>query len=193
MSNKATDLVIGSYISLNNKIWRVVDKMHVKPGKGGAFIQAKLKSLDGTKLENRFSTSDTIEPVMIERKPCQFSYQEKETYVFTDNETYETIEIELSTLPKNTQELVSKFSDQDIQYQIDYADGVIIDVQLPTSITVTIDIADPVVKGQTAASSYKNAIIKGTIKIGVPPYVESGDKIVINPYGDKGIEFVQRA
>jgi|GEM_PF-201652 len=193
MSNKATDIVIGSYISLKGKIWKVIDKMHVKPGKGGAFIQATLKSIDGIKLEHRFSSSDNIDNVLVERRSCQFSYKEKDILVFTNSQTYEAVEITADQVPAKTMELLNIFADENIEFMVEYADEKIIDVILPTSITVKIDEADPVVKGQTAASSYKNAIIKSNVKIGVPPYIEAGDKIVVNPYGEKGIEFVQRA
>lgn len=193
MSNKATDIVLGSYISLKGKIWKVIDKMHVKPGKGGAFIQATLKSIEGTKLEHRFSSSDTIDQVMVEKRSCQFSYKEKDMIVFTNTQTYETVEITADQVPAKTMELLNIFASENIDFSIEFADDVVIDVLLPNSIVVTVDQADPVTKGQTAASSYKNALIKSNVKIGVPPYIEAGDKIIVNPYGEKGIEFVQRA
>lgn len=193
MSIKANDLSLGQSIMLNNKVWRVIDKSHVKPGKGGAFIQTKLKSIDGIKLDHRFQPSDTIEIVLITKKTTQFSYKEKETIYLSDNETYETIEINKKSISKESWTNLENFADENTPIEIEYADETIIDVILPNAIEVTITNADPVVKGQTAASSYKNAIIKENIKILVPPYVNVGDKIIINPNTENGIEFVKRA
>lgn len=189
---KATELSIGNSIKLNGKIWKVTDKMHVKPGKGGAYLQTTLKSLDGTKLEHRFSSSDTVELVSITKRACHFSYQEKGTLFFTDDATYETIEVTADTISKHSFHLVETYASEEMNLDIEFADDAIIDVLLPTSIAVEVETADPVVKGQTAASSYKNATIKGGIKIGVPPYIDAGDKIIINPYAEKGNEFVER-
>ncbi len=186
------ELNIGSYIKFNEKIWKVIDKMHVKPGKGGAFLQATLKSICGIKLDHRFSSSDVVDVVIIEKKTCQFSYKEKDCIFLTDNATYETIEIHKDSISKNTWHLLDTFAQENMDIFVEYADEDIIEVLLPASLVVEIESADPVVKGQTAASSYKNASIKNGIKILVPPYIESGDKVVISLYAEKGIEFVER-
>lgn len=192
MSIKAMEVSPGSCIRFNGKIWKMVDKTHVKPGKGGAYVQVKMKAMDGTKLEHRFSSSCNVELVIMEKKLCQFSYKEKDTIYFTDSQTYETIEITQNMVSKETMNLINTFACENMELYIEYADGEIVDVILPHAIEVIIESADPVVKGQTAASSYKNAIIKGNITIGVPPYIEAGNKIIVNPYAEKGIEFVER-
>lgn len=193
MSIKASELHIGASIKLNNKIWKVVDKMHVKPGKGGAYLQTTLKSLDGTKLEHRFSSSDNVETIMIEKKEFQFSYQEKDTVFLIDNQTYETIEVTKNTISEKSWHILTTFATEDMSIHVEFADDEIIEITLPNSITVTVETADPVVKGQTAASSYKNATINKGTHILVPPYIESGNKIIVNLYAEKGIEFIERA
>lgn len=187
------EAVIGSCIRHNNKLCKVVDKTHIKPGKGGAYVQMKLKTLEGVKIETRFSSSDNIEPVMIERKKYQFSYKEKADIVLTDVETYDTLEIGPSVISKNAMYILDKFISEELDVMVEFADDQIIDAFLPNAIKVKIEIADPVVKGQTAASSYKNAVIKGDISIGVPPYITSDDYVMVNPYGEKGVEFIERA
>ena len=191
--NKATELNIGSHIKLNNQIWKVIEKSHVKPGKGVAYIQTKLKNIDGTKLEHRFSSNDSIEQVMIQQKHYVFSYFEKDNAILLDINTYESLEISPEMLPQFSAYLLKKFACDNLEITIEFADEKILDIKLPNPIKVTIDLAEPVVKGQTAASSYKTAIIKEDITIGVPLYVNSGDEILINLYAEKGIEFVQRA
>jgi elongation factor P len=193
MSIKAINLNIGSYIKLNNKIWKLIDKSHVKPGKGPAYLQAKLKSLEeGIKLEHRFSSNDVVEQVIVEQKPYQFAYKEKNSIFLTDNTTYETIEIQEQHISKESWHLLSKFAQENMDIFIEFANDNIMDISLPNSLEVLIEMADPVIKGQTATSSYKNAIIKEDIKILVPPYIKAGDKILINLYSEKGIEFLER-
>lgn len=186
------DVSIGSSILLKDKIWKVISKQHVKPGKGGAYLQVVLKSLEGIKLEHRFSSSDTVETVMMEKKKYQFSYIEKKSVFLTDLETYESVEITEDMIPERSMYLLKKFSKEDTFIEVELADGIIYDVLLPASIKVKVDFADPVVKGQTAASSYKNAVICEDINVGVPSYIGSGDQIIVNLYGEKGIEFVSR-
>ncbi len=194
MSVKANDLSIGQYVKLNDKIWKLVDKMHVKPGKGGAFIQAKLKGLDGSKLEHRFQSTDNADIVIVEKKRVGFSYKEKNSVVLNDLETYEEIEVTKDMISENSWFLFNSFvEDAENEIDIQYADEKIVDLLLSSSIKVTIDLADPVVKGQTAASSYKNAVIKNDIKIMVPPYIEAGDKVIIDIYSENGIEFLKKA
>lgn len=192
MSTRAMELHVGSFIKFNGKIWKVTDKAHVKPGKGGAYLQATLKSICGTKLDHRFSSSDVVDVIIIEKKPCQFSYKEKDCIFLTDNATYETIEIHKDSINKDTWHLLDTFVAEGMDINVELADEAIIDILLPSSLQVEIETADPVVKGQTAASSYKNATIKNGIKILVPPYIDSGDKVIINLYAEKGIEFVER-
>lgn len=190
---KANELSIGSCIRHKNRIWKLTAKEHVKPGKGGAFIQATLKDTqNGTKLEERFSSDETIEKVMITKKECQYSYSEGDSIFVTDNETYETIEITPEHISKENMNLIKAFAEEELVMNLEYADDLLINAELPHSISVEVDIADPIVKGQTAASSYKSSVLKNGIKVAVPPYIKAGDKIVINPYGEKGVTFVSR-
>lgn len=193
MSVKGMDLVLGSSILLKGKIWKVISKQHVKPGKGGAYMQVVLKSLDGVKLEHRFSSSDTVETVMMEKKKCQFSYIEKKSVYLTDLQTYEILEITPEMIPTNSMQFLVKFADETTLVDVEYANDMVYDVILPTNMKVRVEAADPVVKGQTAASSYKNAVICEDVNIAVPAYIGAGDEIIVNLYGEKGLEFVSRA
>jgi elongation factor P len=191
--SKASELTIGCYIKHKNKIWRLVSKAHVKPGKGGAYIQAVLKSTDGVKLEERFSTDDVVNKLMVTKRDYQFSYKENDTLFLIDTETYDSKEVNKSDIGQENFDLVLNFASDAVIISLEFADDDLINLTLPESILVEVELSDPVVKGQTAASSYKNAVLKNGLKIGVPPYVEAGDKIYINPYGEKGITFVSRA
>lgn len=192
MMMRAMELHVGSYIKKDGKFWRVVDKTHVKPGKGGAFAQVKLKSLEGTSTEIRYSSSDNVEVIMVERIKASFSYQEGSSIFLTNIENYEDIEVSKNDVSEKNFELLSTFGPDCNEVIVEFFDGAVVAVNLPISIKVKIESADPVVKGQTAASSYKNAIIKRNINIGVPPYIQANDFIIINVYGEKGIEFVER-
>lgn len=193
MSIKANELSIGEHIFLEGKVRRVVEKQHVKPGKGGAYLQMTLKSLDGIKTEKRFSPSDIVELVKVEKKKYVFSYLDKDIFVLLDPETYEVLEVNMRDIPKINAGFVKKFASEGDFLDVEIADEAPFNILFPGFITVTVDSADAALKGQTSASSFKNAIISGDINIGVPTYINSGDKIKINLYGEKGIEFVERS
>ena len=135
----------GNVISHNGRIWVTTKTSHVKPGKGGAFAQVELRDIrDGTKLNERFRATESVERVILDEIECSYLYNEGETHIFMHLETFEPIS---ATLPDNT--------------------------------TVTIIEADAVVKGQTASSSYKPAIADNGVRIMVPPFIETGTKIVV--------------
>jgi len=190
--SKINELNIGAFFNHKGKIWKLVDKAHVKPGKGGAYIQATLKSTCGIKLEERFSSDESVDRLMISKLEYQFSYSEGDVLFLIDNETFETKEVNAAETSAENFALIKAFADEDTVLTLEYADDLIINISLPESMIVEVEFADPVVKGQTAASSYKGGILKNGIKVLIPPYVGSGDKIKVNPYGDKGVTFISR-
>lgn len=165
----------GYVIEYNNRLWVAVKTQHVKPGKGGAYMQVELKDIrDGTKLNERFRSADTVERVRLDQKDMQYIFGDETTLTFMDMETYEQVSIarELAGDP-------AVFLQDGMQCVVEFYEEEALSVQLPETVIMTIVEADPVVKGQTAASSYKPAILENGVRVMVPPHVESGTRIVV--------------
>ncbi|MEQ8250595.1 elongation factor P [Oceanibaculum nanhaiense] len=165
----------GYVIEYNNRLWVAVKTQHVKPGKGGAYMQVELKDIrDGTKLNERFRSADTVERVRLDQKDMQYIFGDDTILTFMDMETYEQVSI--------ARELVGDpavFLQDGMKCVVEFYDEEALSVQLPETVIMTIVEADPVVKGQTAASSYKPAILENGVRVMVPPHVESGTRIVV--------------
>ncbi len=168
---------IGNVIEHEGRLWRAMKATHTMPGKGGAFMQVELKDLkSGTKLNARFRSADTVERVTLEQKDFQYLYKEGDMYTFMDTETYEQVSVPESLigadqapyLQDGMMVTVGRFEDQ------------IIDISLPEHVTLEIVEADAVVRGQTAASSYKPAILSNGVRTSVPPFIEKGTRVVIS-------------
>jgi len=158
----------------------------VKPGKGGAFNQVELKNLiDGTKLNERFRASETVERVRLEQKDYQFLYAEGEMLVFMDNETYEQLELQKDFVGDR-----AAFLQDGMTVTVESHEERPIGISLPDQVVLTIVEADPVVKGQTAASSYKPAKMENGIRVMVPPFIESGERILVDT---NEITYIRRA
>ena len=169
MKINANEIKPGMIIDHKNDYWNVLKTQHVKPGKGGAFNQVELKSvMKGTKLNERFRSNETIEKVEVNEKKFNFLYIDGESCHFMDNETFEQVEI-----PKS----------------ISFMEEKPISVELPNNIECTIQSTDAAIKNQTASSSYKPALLDCGIKINVPPFVESGEKILIDT---RTLEYIKR-
>lgn len=167
----------GNVIAHKDSLWRAVKIQAVKPGKGGAFAQVELKDIrSGTKLNERFRASETVERVTLEQKEYQFLFADGEMLTFMDNETFEQIESNISSL---LDEQVPYLVDG-ITVEVETYEGEILGVKLPEKMTFTIAEADAVVKGQTQSSSYKPAVLENGVKVLVPPHIEAGTRIVVN-------------
>jgi elongation factor P len=166
----------GNVIQYEGDIWIAVKTQAVKPGKGPAYNQVELKSLTaGTKLNQRFRSSEAVERVRLEQKDYQFLYLQGEMLVFMDSETYEQLEI--------PQEFVGEraaFLQEGMTVVVESHEGRSIGVSLPDQVTLTITEADPVVKGQTAASSYKPAVLENGVRILVPPFIATGERVIVD-------------
>jgi len=185
MKITAVEIKPGMIIEYKNDYWNVLKAQHVKPGKGGAFNQVELKSITrGTKLNERFRSSENIEKAEIEEKKFNFLYLDDQNCHFMDNKTYEQISI-----PKSLTEEKYKLLKENLEVVISFMDEKPISLALPNNIECTIDITDAAIKGQTAASSYKPATLDNGIKINVPPFVESGDKIILDT---RTLEYVKK-
>jgi elongation factor P len=176
----------GNVIEHNSSLWVAVKTNAVKPGKGGAFNQVELKNLiDGTKLNERFRASETVEKVRLEQKDYQYLYEQGDMLVFMDNETYEQLE-----LPQDFVGDRAKFLQDGMTVTVELYQEKPIGVSLPDQVTLKITEADPVVKGQTAASSYKPAIMENGVRVMVPPFIEAGESILVDT---NEITYIRRA
>lgn len=166
----------GNVLEHNGGLWAVVKTNAVKPGKGGAFNQVEMKNLiDGTKLNERFRASETVERVRLEQKDFQFLYEEGEMLVFMDTESYEQLELQKEFVGDRR-----AFLQDGMMVTVELYEEKPIGISLPDQVTLEIAEADPVVKGQTAASSYKPAVLENGVRVMVPPFISSGEKIVVD-------------
>jgi elongation factor P len=186
MKITAVEIKPGMIIEYKNDYWNVLKAQHVKPGKGGAFNQVELKSITkGTKLNERFRSSETVEKAEIEEKKFNFLYLDDDKCHFMDSKTFEQISI-----PKSLTEEKYKLLKENLEVTISFMDENPISLDLPNNIECVVDLTDAAIKGQTAASSYKPATLDNGIKINVPPFIESGEKIILDT---RTLEYVKKA
>jgi len=172
------DIRPGNILEYESGIWKVAKTQHTQPGKGGAFMQVEMKNLiDGRKTNVRFRSADTVEKVRLDTKDFQFLYAEGEDLVFMDTETYDQI-----NLPKDLLGGADAFLQDGMTVTVELHEERPISVQLPEQVEATIVEADAVVKGQTASSSYKPAILDNGVRIMVPPHIGSGTRIIVDVY-----------
>ncbi len=176
----------GNVIQHNGSLWAVAKLQHVKPGKGGAFAQAELKNLlNGSKLNERFRSSETVERVRLEQNDYQFLYEADGMLVFMNTDSYEQIELQSDFVGERT-----AFLQDGMMVVVESHESRPIGVHLPDQVTLEVSETEPVVKGQTAASSNKPAMLENGLRIMVPPFVEAGDKIVVDT---NEVAYIKRA
>jgi elongation factor P len=176
----------GNVIEHKGTIWVAIKTNAVKPGKGGAYNQVELKNLiDGTKLNERFRAAETVERVRLEQKDFTFLYAQEDALVFMDSETYEQLELQKDFVGDR-----AAFLQDGMTVTVELYDEKPIGISLPDQVTLAIAEADPVVKGQTAASSYKPAVLENGIRVLVPPFIESGERIIVDT---NEITYIRRA
>jgi elongation factor P len=166
----------GYVIEHNGRLWVAVKIQHTQPGKGGAYLQVELKDIrTGTKLNERFRSSESVERVRLDEKDYQYLFSSGDDYTFMDSATFEQI-----TVNKNLIGDPVIYLQEGMTVTVSSHEGDIISVNLPDTIVMTIVEAEPVVKGQTASSSYKPAKLENGERIMVPPHIESGTRVVVN-------------
>ena len=176
MKINANEIRVGMLIEHKNDLWQVLKTQHVKPGKGGAFAQVEMKSVNkNTKLNERFRSSETVEKVSLEEKKYNFLYEDENHYFFMEPKSFEQIEIKKEIigekgklLSENLEVLVSIYNDRPIL------------VELPKQVLCKIDKTDAALKGQTVSSSFKPATLSNGLNIQVPPFIEAGDEIIVD-------------
>ena len=178
MKISGVDIRPGNIIEYEGGIWKVAKIQHTQPGKGGAYMQVEMKNLiDGRKTNVRFRSADTVEKVRLETQEYQFLYEDGDMLVFMDGDTFEQI-----TLPSDLLGDARPFLQDGMQVQLELWEERPISVELPAQIEAEIVEADAVVKGQTASSSYKPAILDNGVRIMVPPHIGTGTRIVVDVY-----------
>jgi elongation factor P len=166
----------GNMIEHQGGLWVAVRTNHVKPGKGGAYNQVELKNLvSGSKLNERFRSAETVERIHLDLKDFSYLYEQGEALVFMDTDNYEQLELQKDFVGDR-----AAFLQEGMMVTVQLYDEKPIGISLPDQVTLTITEADPVVKGQTAASSYKPAMLENGIRVLVPPFIESGERIVVD-------------
>jgi elongation factor P len=175
----------GMIIEHKNDLWSVLKAQHVKPGKGGAFNQVELKSIKkGTKLNERFRSSDSVEKAILDDKKFAYIYEDENNYHFMDQVNFEQIQINKSLLGEKGN-LLKENMEVNVQFYEDQA----LSVDLPNTVELIIEQTDTAIKGQTASSSYKPATLENGINIQVPPFINSGDKIILDT---RTLEYVKK-
>jgi elongation factor P len=176
MKITAIEIKPGTIIEHEKDLWLCLKAQHVKPGKGGAFNQVELKSITrGTKLNERFRSDETVEKASLDERNYQFLYSDEQNLFFMDTKDYEQITIS-KDLVGDDEYLMT----ENLDVVIEFYDEKPLKVTLPKNLEFEVVETDAVVKGQTASSSYKPAVIKNNIKILVPPFINQGDMIVID-------------
>ena len=184
MKVNVNEIKPGYVIEYRDRLWALVKGEHVKPGKGPAYLQAELKCLtDGTKLNQRFNTSETVERVDLDREEYQFLYAEGDQLNLMSRESFEQV-----TLPKAMVGEAARFLKEGMTVKVMSHEGRPLSVELPETATFEVVQADPVIKGQTAASSYKPAILENGVRVMVPPHIEAGTRIVVMTVDGRYVE-----
>jgi elongation factor P len=166
----------GTMIEFDGGLWIAVKTQKVKPGKGGAYNQVELKNVtQGTKLNQRFRSDETVEEIYLEKKDFQFLFESGDTLTFMDMETYDQIEVQKDFVGDQAQ-----FLQEGMKTLVQMYEGRPLGIALPQHVTLEVTEADPVMRGGTAAPSYKSATLENGMKIQVPPFINSGTKIVVS-------------
>ena len=181
----ASEIRVGMLIEYKNDLWQVLKTQHVKPGKGGAFAQVEMKSVNkNTKLNERFRSSESVEKASLDETKFNYLYDDETDYHFMNPKSYEQINIKKEIVGDK-----GKMLTENLEVSISFYNEEPLTVELPNQVTCTIDTTDVALKGQTVSSSYKPATLDNGVNIQVPPFIESGDKIIVDT---RTMEYVKK-
>ena len=181
----ASEIRVGMLIEYKNDLWQVLKTQHVKPGKGGAFAQVEMKSVNkNTKLNERFRSSESVEKASLDETKFNYLYGDETDYYFMDPKSYEQINIKKEVIGEK-----GKMLTENLEVSISFYNEKPLTVELPNQVKCMIDTTDVALKGQTVSSSYKPATLNNGINIQVPPFIESGDKIIVDT---RTMEYVKK-
>ena len=186
MKISGNEIKPGMLIEHKNDLWEVLKTQHVKPGKGGAFNQVEMKSINkNTKLNERFRSSDTVEKAAVEEIKYNYLYEDEKSYYFMNPKNFEQSEVNKNLIGEQ-----GKFLKENLEVLITFYEEKPIQIELPNQIICKVESTDVALKGQTVSSSYKPAILDNGIKIQVPPFIESGDDIFVDT---RNFEYIKKA
>ena len=185
MKISGNEIRVGMLIEHKNDLWQVLKTQHVKPGKGGAFAQVEMKSVNrNTKLNERFRSSDTVEKASLDEIKFSYLYEDEDDYYFINPKTFEQINIKKNIIGEK-----GKLLTENLEVDISFYNESPLSVEMPNQVTCKVKTTDVALKGQTVSSSYKPATLDNGINIQVPPFIESEDKIIIDT---RTIEYVKK-
>jgi len=172
----ASEIRVGMLIEYKDDLWQVLKTQHVKPGKGGAFAQVEMKSVNkNTKLNERFRSSESVEKASLDETKFNYLYEDEYDYHFMNPKSYEQINIKKEVVGEK-----GKMLTENLGVSISFYNEEPLTVELPNQVTCVIETTDAAIKGQTASSSYKPATLENGINIQVPPFIDGGDKIIVD-------------
>ena len=185
MKINAGEIRVGMLLEYKNDLWQVLKTQHVKPGKGGAFAQVEMKSLEkNTKLNERFRSSETVEKASLDAKNYNFLYEDENNYFFMEPKTFEQISIKKEIVGEK-----GKILTENLEVSISFYNDSPLSIDLPNQVKCKIETTDVALKGQTVSSSYKPAVLNNGLNIQVPPFIESGDEIIVDT---RNLEYVKK-
>ena len=185
MKINASEIRVGMLLEYKNDLWQVLKTQHVKPGKGGAFAQVEMKSVNkNTKLNERFRSSETVEKASLDEVKHTFLYEDENIFFFMEPKSFEKIEIKKDTIGEK-----GKFLTESLEVSVSFYNDLPISIDLPNQVNCKVETTDVALKGQTVSSSYKPAILDNGLSIQVPPFIEAGDTIVVDT---RNLEYLKK-
>ena len=185
MKINAGEIRVGMLLEYKSDLWQVLKTQHVKPGKGGAFAQVEMKSLEkNTKLNERFRSSETVEKASLEETKFNYLYEDENNYFFMEPKTFEQVEIKKEIVGEQ-----GKLLTENLEVTVSFYNENAISIELPNQVKCKIETTDVALKGQTVSSSYKPAKLDNGLNIQVPPFIESGDEIIVDT---RTLEYIKK-
>jgi elongation factor P len=185
MKINAGEIRVGMLLEFKNDLWQVLKTQHVKPGKGGAFAQVEMKSVGkNTKLNERFRSSETVEKASLEETDFNYLYEDENNYIFMNPKTYDQIEIKKDIVGEK-----GKLMTENLDVSVSFYNDSPISIELPNQVICKIETTDVALKGQTVSSSYKPATLDNGLNIQVPPFIDSGDEVIIDT---RSFEYIKK-
>ena len=185
MKINAGEIRVGMLLEYKNDLWQVLKTQHVKPGKGGAFAQVEMKSVNkNTKINERFRSSENVEKASLEETTFNYLYSDENNFFFMDPKTFEQIQIKRELIGDK-----GKLLTENLEVSVSFYNEKPISVELPKQVKSKIDTTDAALKGQTVSSSYKPAVLDNGLNIQVPPFIESGDEVIVDT---RTLEYIKK-
>ena len=185
MKINANEIRVGMLLEHKDDLWQVLKTQHVKPGKGGAFAQVEMKSVNkNTKLNERFRSSETVEKASVEETNFNYLYEDENSYFFMNPKTFEQIEVKKEIIGDK-----GKLLTENLEVSVSFYNEKPISVDLPNQVNCKVQTTDVALKGQTVSSSYKPATLDNGLNIQVPPFIDSGDEVVVDT---RNLEYIKK-